>query len=614
MNNLSNYDMFSRSLKEEKDAYEQRFTDKQDAANESTALLYEGLTAPFIEQSGMNLLKKGIKSGAKSLGLSDEVVNSVQSIGEDLKAGNWSEAGRKITNARKNPLFSPEQQKFLIEKQKGLNALRGADPTEGLPKPTAPSASSGKAVTAEDVNKRFAELSPENKQIAMERGKIKFKAGYGPQQQDYEGQMKIIDDITNSGGGSAFEELSASLPKFAPAVPKVVVPELADTSDLLALPKVSLADASTGRAIKPVKQIVKPTQSAVVKDFDGKILTDTNEVERQNLEERIAKGTDNEGELRTLQGRLKKMIGQTAAPEELSPQARAKQSLDSFLKKYKKVQPEDTNITPTSASKPLVNPRDFAPDIEVPEGSSYARGLNGYKVDARNIKSTPSAAPAPEVEAPPAPSAPAPSAPKIEETPGVPAPEVDKIIGQEVTPTKEQLDTLARADKGDYTVKNPTRSAELKDTYSKLSDNGQKIYADKVEKGGLDRYDYDGRQKLLQQADVEDKAQISQSQAQTKPQTAEVPDSSSSKPPIAEPDAPPVEDKPGVVEDFGKAFEKGATIDAELGGPEDVAGDVVAAAISVGTLLFGLNSAHKNDAPPPIKQINPTLQYGTGQI
>ena len=594
MNNLSNYDMFSRSLKEEKDAYEQRFTDKQDAANESTALLYEGLTAPFIEQSGMNLLKKGIKSGAKSLGLSDEVVNSVQSIGEDIKSGNWSEAGRKITNARKNPLFSPEQQKFLIEKQKGLDALRGK--------------SQASTVTKEDINKRFGELSPENKAIAQQKSRLLDI-------DDYEGQSKILDDIGKSGGGSAFEELSASLPKFAPAVPKVVVPELADTSDLLALPKVSLADASTGRAIKPVKQIVKPTQSAVVKDFDGKILTDTNEVERQNLEERIAKGTDNEGELRTLQGRLKKMIGQTAAPEELSPQARAKQTVDSFLKKYKKVQPEDTDITPTSASKPLVNPRDFAPDIEVPEGGGYARGLNGYKVDARNIKSTPSAAPAPEVEAPPAPSAPAPAAPKIEETPGVPAPEVERIIGQEVTPTKEQLDALARADRGDFTVKNPTRSAELKDIYNKLSDNGQKIYADKVEKGGLDRYDYDGRQKLLQQADVEDKAQISQSQVETKPQTSsQVPDSSSSKPPIAEPDAPPVEEKPGVLEDFGKAFEKGATIDAELGGPTDIAGDVVAAAISVGSLLFGLNSAHKNDAPPPIKQINPTLQYGTGQI
>ena len=594
MNNLSNYDMFSRSLKEEKDAYEQRFTDKQDAANESTALLYEGLTAPFIEQSGMNLLKKGIKSGAKSLGLSDEVVNSVQSIGEDIKSGNWSEAGRKITNARKNPLFSPEQQKFLIEKQKGLDALRGK--------------SQASTVTKEDINKRFGELSPENKAIAQQKSRLLDI-------DDYEGQSKILDDIGKSGGGSAFEELSASLPKFAPAVPKVVVPELADTSDLLALPKVSLADASTGRAIKPVKQIVKPTQSAVVKDFDGKILTDTNEVERQNLEERIAKGTDNEGELRTLQGRLKKMIGQTAAPEELSPQARAKQTVDSFLKKYKKVQPEDTDITPTSASKPLVNPRDFAPDIEVPEGGGYARGLNGYKVDARNIKSTPSAAPAPEVEAPPAPSAPAPAAPKIEETPGVPAPEVERIIGQEVTPTKEQLDALARADRGDFTVKNPTRSAELKDIYNKLSDNGQKIYADKVEKGGLDRYDYDGRQKLLQQADVEDKAQISQSQVETKPQTSsQVPDSTSSKPPIAEPDAPPVEEKPGVLEDFGKAFEKGATIDAELGGPTDIAGDVVAAAISVGSLLFGLNSAHKNDAPPPIKQINPTLQYGTGQI
>ena len=398
--------------------------------------------------------------------------------------------------------------------------------------------------------------------------------------------------------------------KLPTAIPKVPVPSLADVpetvfgfSDFSSLPKgLSLSDASSGRAIKQVKQIVKPTQSAVVKDDKGNIIPDTNEVERQTLEHRLASGEENEGETKALQSRLRSMIGETAAPEELSPQVRAKQSIDSFLKKYKKVKPEDADVIPESASKPLVNPRDFAPDIDVPEGGGYARGLNGYKVDARNMKSTPSA---------PAESAPAPGA---AEAPGVPAPEVDKIIGQKVTPTPEQLDALSRADKKDFTVKNPTRSAELKDDYSKLSENGQKIYADKIDKAGLDRYDYDGRQTLLQDADAEDKAQVAQTQPKPEPIETEVPDSSSSKPPAPEPDAPAVEDKPSVVEDFGKAFEKGATIDAELGGPEDLAGDAIAGIISIGTLLFGLNSAHKNDAPPPIKQVNPTLQYGTGQV
>lgn len=584
MNNLNNYDMFARSLKEEKEAYEQRYTDKQDAANESTALLYEGLTAPFIEQSGMNLLKKGIRSGAKSLGLSDDVVNSVQSIGEDLKSGNWSEAGRKIANARKNPLFTPEQQKFLIEKQKGLDALQGK------------SQASSKSV--EDINKRFGELSPENQKIAQDKSRFLDI-------DDYEGQSKILDDI-GKPGGSAFEELSASLPKFAPSVPKVELPSLADVpsmSDFTTLPKgLSISDASSGKAIKQVKQIVKPTQSAVVRDEKGNIIPDSYDVERQNLEDRIASGEETEAETKALQGRLRDMIGQTAAPEELSPQARAQQSVESFLKKYKKVQPEDVDITPTSASKPLINPRDVAPDIDVPEGGSYARGLNGYRVDARNIKSDQDPVKA-EVE------------PEVEpDVPGVPAPEVDRIIGQDVTPTPAQLDTLARAEKGDFSVKNPTRVSELKDAYSKLSDNGQRIYADKIDAADLDKYDYDSREQLLQEADAEDKAQIEQSQPKPEATSSEVPDSSSTKPPIPEPDAPPVEDKPGVLEDFGKAFEKGATVDAELGGPEDIAGDVVAGIISVGTLLFGLNSAHKDSQPPAIKQVNPTLQYGTGQI
>ena len=569
MNNVANYDMFARGLKEQKDAYEQRFTDKQDAMNESTALLYEGLTAPFIEQSGMNLLKKGIKRGAKSLGLSDDVINSVQSIGDDIKAGNWSEAGRKIANARNNPVFSPEQQKFLNEKQTLLDTLRGKPKTS--------------TTTAQDINKRFGELSPENKVIAQNKSRLLDV-------DDYDGQSKILDDIGKSGG-SAFEELSASLPRFAPTLPSVPsVPSL-DTSDLLSLPRgLSMTDASTGDAIRRVRQIIKPTETAVIKDEDGNILQNSNELERQNLEERIASGTDTEGETKALQSRLRTMIGQTEAPAELSPRARAQQSVESFLKKYKKVKPEDVDITPTSASKPLINPRDVAQDIDIPEGGGYARGLNGYKVDARNIKTATS-----ETQVEPT------------DAPGVAPEEVDRILGQQDLPGAKPTIT-------EFTRISSVRT-QLKENYNKLSDNGKKIYDDKTSKAELSGNDYEGRQQLIQEADTEDKAQVTQGEPKPETSSAEVsqvPDASN--PLVSEPDAPPVEEKPSVLEDFGKSLEQGATVDAELGGPEDIVGDVVAGAIGVGTLLFGLGSSHKNNDPPPIKQINPTLQYGVGQI
>ena len=65
----------------------------------------------------------------------------------------------------------------------------------------------------------------------------------------------------------------------------------------------------------------------------------------------------------------------------------------------------------------------------------------------------------------------------------------------------------------------------------------------------------------------------------------------------------------------GKIFKKvGKNMlesDAETGGPEDIAGDVVTAVVGLGTLMAGL-FAHKRNLPrpPPMPTLTPTVEFG----
>ena len=128
MNNLENYDMLSRTLKEEKDTYNARFKETQDRKNEATALAYESLTAPFIEASGLNLLKKGGRTLGKSLNLTDEQIDNIGDIADNIKSGDIGGAINKVRNLGTKNILNEEQKNFL-ENLIYNNATRNAVPT-----------------------------------------------------------------------------------------------------------------------------------------------------------------------------------------------------------------------------------------------------------------------------------------------------------------------------------------------------------------------------------------------------------------------------------------------------------------------------------------------------
>jgi len=59
-----------------------------------------------------------------------------------------------------------------------------------------------------------------------------------------------------------------------------------------------------------------------------------------------------------------------------------------------------------------------------------------------------------------------------------------------------------------------------------------------------------------------------------------------------------------------KAGEKFIEDDALAGGPEDVAGDIVAGAVALGTMIFGIKHKPKIASIPPVQQVGATLQLG----
>lgn len=583
MNNYQNFDNFGRALKQEKDSYIQKFQDKQDAENESNALLYEGLTGPFIEQSGMNILKAGIKSGARKAGIDDETINNISDIGDDLTKGNWSSAGSKIQQAGKKVLYNKVNENFINDKSKVLDTLQGKVQSTTY---TAKGKVQSGNTTAEDINKRFAELSSDNKEIALGRTR-------NLDIDDYDGQSKILDDL---------EKITPEKTPI-PSIPSQ--PIIKPNTDPLAPIQYENLDASTGIKFNPLTKIVKPTtESNLVFDENGKPLIDENEVQRQNLEDRLARNEDSPAETRQLQSRLKNMINETQTSEDLSPRLTMKQSLDNFLQKYKKqsIKPEEVSISGdnTPTAKPLINPRDVADDSSVTKSGAYSRGINGYKVDARNI---PGEGDITLQD----------TSVGIDRTINNPVFDTDSIPDSKPV-SKLQADALKRASEGDFSVKNPNRSSELKDAYNKLSDNGKQLYENKVNSAGLDRYDYGSRQKLIQQSDIEDKASIQQQQQQQqKPLDKEKPKplDEDKPPPVLEDKPPP--DGPSLGSDIDKAVGEGAEVDAEAGGPEDIVGDVIGLGVGIGTLLFGLHKSHESSQPPPLLQLNPTIQLGEGQ-
>lgn len=92
----------------------------------------------------------------------------------------------------------------------------------------------------------------------------------------------------------------------------------------------------------------------------------------------------------------------------------------------------------------------------------------------------------------------------------------------------------------------------------------------------------------------------------------------SASPPVYSPDDPVHKMTPRVKEGgddddaIEKAGKRAGEDDAEMGGPDDIVGDVISVAIGVGTLIGGL--FHKKHTIPPVIQPNVTsaVQIGVG--
>lgn len=65
-----------------------------------------------------------------------------------------------------------------------------------------------------------------------------------------------------------------------------------------------------------------------------------------------------------------------------------------------------------------------------------------------------------------------------------------------------------------------------------------------------------------------------------------------------------------VGEKVAAAGTKAAVTDAELGGPEDIAGDIISVAVGLGTLFAGLGSQKAAPEPTLLPQVQPTVQRG----
>ena len=601
MNNLQNYEMMGRSLKEEKNAYLQRFQDKADAAEESQSMMYEGLTAPFIEQSGMNLLKKGIRKVASAGGVDQETMDNISSIADDLKSGNWSSAANKIKAAGSKSFYTKEQQNWINDKGKLLDKLKGKvenvkdgitgkasgpDSYPELGPEKTPQQLGEDLVEKAKINNRFNNLTSEQQKNVMEKSK-------NLDINDYDGQNKILDDA--EAGSREVSEI--------PKISDVANPLNDANIDFTRLPSnINLTDAGTGLNIKPPEpNIVRPTENAEV---DG--LPDENETVRNNLENQIANEPEDSPYLQNMKDNLKSMVDSTAAQDVRSPQQIAQEDvfgdkgLLGRLRQTLGINPKPEDIQSITDNLPstqgLINPRDVADDSNVVKDGGYSRGLNGFKVDANSIRTAP-AEPEPEpAEVAPAPT-PAPAAPEPLESEGVAPSEVDRIIGQTEPEINED---------------------QLKSRFKNLSKVGRKqvqtASQDIANKMGVQPNELPNevKDKIISERETQEQSIQSTPQETINPEATPKPTETPAAQPSIKPEDPVID--PDADEDvIKKGLATGLETDAELGGPEDIFGDVVALGIGIGTLVGGLHAAHKNVAPPPIQQINPSYQIGFGQ-
>jgi len=596
MNNLNDFEMLSRALKQDRDDYLQRYEDKQDAKNEQLALTYEGLTAPFIEQSGMNILRKGLRYGAKQLGFTDEQLKTISDIGDHIKSGDLGSAINKTRSLADKNLMSEDQIRFL-----------------------------------EDTKNRLENLKQPKDIIRSAKQTLKSDPA------------ETITDATKN------------IPRIETTVEAKPNPPPLVQEDLLQPPKFNFYDPASGQVIQPkVAQPVQTSQKPVLDD-DGNEIPDENEVIRNKLEDVINDPNSSDIELKQAKRGLKDLVEETRAPE---PESTYQSAMD-FLAgkkgtasaKWKRAPMEMDDLSNFKPDPiPTVNPRDVAPDIKIGARADYTRGQN-IKIKPDVIKDD---AQPPSVDNPkpiqPEPEAPEPP-PVVEPTNDEIASDFGKLSqegrmnylntigGQKGVPSNLAKRTLIQVEdlndnyesRGQYasdldklaSKKLVTeKRKELADRFNKLSDEGQDAVKDARLKISQDatvkrvNIPTAMNEQLIEKEEQEDQAQNRGQFAPEDPKDQD--DSSKGDQPEPEPEPEPKPEPEPEDDNLGSTLEKAGTeageIEAETGGPEDILGDIVAGGVALGTLLFGLGKSHESHSPPPLKQINPTMQEGEGQV
>ena len=631
--------MLTRANAEASADYEARFKQAQDAKNSETALTYESITAPFIEQTGLNLLKKGSRFAGKKLGISDEDLDSLGSIADKIKGGDIGAALDKARLMGQSKLVNPEQENFLKDQLNKFTQLK--EGTTKLPS------------FSQDVPDADIQLNPIS---ASDFSSIDV-----PPEEEVSSQLSkpqlgdMFSSLSGGNKGVSFSMLSKPSPRPLVSKPNTS----ADSLDPLDIQFENINPFS-GRTITKPKPSIKTNDNQVF-DENGKPLEDVESTLRNKLEytdETFATGPEIEQNKRE----LAEYIGKTEAPQEPN----AYQSAMSFLKGEKgttsaswgknRLEAEDvSNLKPTNT--PTTNPADFAPDIEVNQRDLLRGMRRGQDIRITSKKST------------------EPVEPVSAEPTGVAPEEVDRILGQgdepkqsiNETDIQKKFSKLSQEGRENY-IDDVTDEAEKANTSAKEvpletknSILDEHLSTDQLTGRGLAdpniegtvqevksiKGDLTGRYNDLSQSgkDLADEAGesladqysikrstipmnrleniLSVSEEQEKPPTVEPEQEQKSepepedKPPIETEDKPPVElddSEPSLGSKVVKASEEAGETVAEGGGIEDPITDIIALGGALGALFSGLHKAHETSQPPPLLQVNPTLQLGQGQV
>ena len=516
--NSNNYAMLSRSLKEDKQNYINNFKQANEARSSQTAFTFESIGAPFIEQGSIGLLKKGVGALGKGVGLSDETIQDLTDVGENIRKGNIKGALDKATtfaNDKINRYTSFKTNPDVLDEPIQMRAFNSTD------------------FSVEPETDDTSVFSILSKQLDNEIPRVS----------------------TNIKTSDIFSTLSQSK---------------GDEINFGMLPKIENRDAFSGTILSKAKAVIKNTIRPQVLDENGNPQVDENDKVRNKLDY-IDEKNSTATEIEQNKRELSNLIGETQAPEETSTY----QSAMSFLKGDKgsasanwgrkpAEMDEISNFRPTN--EPLINPRDVAPDIKVPERSDYFRRGN-IRVSSKPLQQ------------------------RIK-------PDVGEAGAEDSV-----RDTIASRDR---TITNPVFDNEIP----------ADIKEDVVEPKGLGGEEIDRilGQNNSMSVDRTITNPVFDSTIFDKEEPEPQPDNATEQPKVEATEAPAEADES---ESLGKTILKGVedvgTDVVEGGGIENPLTDVIALGAGLATLFGGLAKAHASSPIPSIKQINPSFQLGVGQ-